>query len=103
MLRFFKENAFGGCKLQIFVIWDKNTGRGVKVADARRPSVRFWDDFHWLGGHSAGLMAALLKKITFLNALSNLDPERKTNQLKAQINICSFGLVWFGLVIGNGM
>ena len=28
MLRFLKKKAFGGCKSQIFVIGDKNAGRG---------------------------------------------------------------------------
>ena len=33
MLRFFEKKAFGGCKSQIFVIGDKNAGRGLYCGD----------------------------------------------------------------------
>ena len=39
----------------IFVIGDTNAGRGVRVAEARRRSVRHGDDFDYLGGHSENL------------------------------------------------
>ena len=32
----FRKKAYGGCKSQLFVIGDKNAGRGVRVAEAGR-------------------------------------------------------------------
>ena len=52
LIKIFSKNRLGGCKSQIFVIGDKNAGRGERVA-ARR----FGDDFDWKGGHSANLEA----------------------------------------------
>ena len=37
---FRKKKVFGKCKSQIFFIGDKNAGRGIKVAEARRYKVR---------------------------------------------------------------
>ena len=52
MLRFLGKKVCGECKSQIFVIGDKNAGRGDRVVEACRRSVRHRDDFDWLRGHS---------------------------------------------------
>ena len=54
---FFEKKALGGCKIQIFVIGDNNSGCGDWIAETRRRSVRYGDDFDWLGGHSANYKA----------------------------------------------
>ena len=52
----FQKKGFVGCKSQVFVIGDKNAGRGVRIAEARRHG----DDFDWprsfceYGGDFAG-------------------------------------------------
>ena len=46
MLRFFEKKTFGKSKRQIFDIEDKNAGRGVRVVEAWRRSVRHGDDFN---------------------------------------------------------
>ena len=48
MLRFFEKKTFGKSKRQIYDIEDKNAGRGVRVAEARRRIVRHGDNFDWL-------------------------------------------------------
>ena len=50
---FQKNKGFCRCKSEIFVIGDKNTGCGDKVAEARGRSARHGDGFYWLGGHPA--------------------------------------------------
>ena len=44
---FRKKKTFGKSKRQIFDIEDKNAGRGVRVAEARRRIVRHGDKFDW--------------------------------------------------------
>jgi len=56
MLKFFENKAFDGFS-QIYVIGDKSDGRGLRVAEARRRTVRYGDDFDFVGGHSANLEA----------------------------------------------
>lgn len=68
-MEIFRKTRLGECKSQIFVFGDKNAGRGDRVAEAWRRSVRNGDGFDWLGGHSvnyeapevslSGLMVAL--------------------------------------------
>ena len=68
-MEIFRKTRLGECKSQIFVFGDKNAGRGDRVVEAWRRSVRHGDGFDWLGGHSvnyeapevsfSGLMVAL--------------------------------------------
>ena len=52
-----KHKDFAVCISQLFVFGNKNAGRGVRVAEAWRQSVRHGDDFDCLGGNLANLEA----------------------------------------------
>ena len=70
----FKDNKykdFAGCIIQLFVFGDKNAGRGVRIAEAWRQSVRHGDDFDCLGGNLANLEAPSHRFSLLINSLIN--------------------------------
>ena len=48
MLRFSKKKVFGGCKNQIFLIGDKNAGRGDRSSETWRRNERHRDCFEFV-------------------------------------------------------
>ena len=82
-----RKKGFDGCKSKIFVIGDKNAGRGDRTAKARRCSVRHGDDFDWQGGHSENQGGTSL--------LRSVARPRGCSSPLHSINLFSVGKNWF--------